>query len=271
MAYTRSVIILSNDAGSVACYRWGQGARVIVALHGYGEQALSFAHWGNALPEGFSLYAPDLPLHGSSTWKTDKPFTPLQLRELIHRMTGDSKPFTLCGYSMGGRLCLSYAEAFPEDLARLVLLAPDGLKVNFWYRLATQTGRGNRLFRYTMEHPGWFLGGVRILGRLRLLNRGVVKYVQRHLGGATNRLDLYHRWTCMRTFHPDLEVVRAHIRDQKIPVHFVFGRFDRIIRASQGYRFRQNTGDHCQLIELSAGHQLLTRELTPICLQIVTD
>ena len=267
MTCIRSDITL--EYGSVVCYRWGTGPEVIIALHGFGEQASSFAHWGASVPDGFSLYAPDLPLHGESTWREDVPFTNDHLHELFRRITGEN--FILCGYSMGGRLCLSYIQAWPERVDRLVLLAPDGLKVNFWYWLASQTRGGNDLFRYTMAHPGWFLGGVRILGALRLINRGVVKYVQRHLGKPENRRALYHIWTCMRTFRPDLETVRSRIRDQGIPVRLVFGRFDRIIQTSQGQRFQQGAPDQCQLLELSAGHQLLTRELTPVCLQVVID
>jgi hypothetical protein len=44
----------------------------------------------------------------------------------------------------------------PEQIEKLVLLAPDGLKVNFWYWLATQTWLGKNSFCFTMKHPGWF-------------------------------------------------------------------------------------------------------------------
>ncbi|TDW99629.1 alpha/beta fold hydrolase [Dinghuibacter silviterrae] len=265
MTYVRSVIHLGS--GAIACYRWGQGPGVIIALHGFGERALSFEHWGRSLPEGFSLYAPDLPLHGDSRW--EGPFTVDHLHELLRRIT--VTPFTLCGFSMGGRLCLSYVQARPENIHRLVLLAPDGLKVNFWYWLATQTQTGNRLFRYTMQHPAWFLGSIRTLGALHLINRGIVKYVHRHLGEAAQRQALYDIWTCMRTFRPDLEAVKNRIRTQGLPVRLIFGRYDRIIQPSQGYRFQEGLGEHCRLTELSAGHQLLTVALSPVCLQIVTD
>ena len=269
MAYTRSDIALGD--GLVSYLRWGQGPTAIIALHGYGERAESFKHWGEALHTDYTLYAPDLPLHGSGRWKENQPFTVAHLHELIKGMAGENTKIILCGYSMGGRLCLSYTEAYTANLARLVLLAPDGLKVNFWYWLATQTRFGNRLFRYTMEHPTWFLGSVRILGAMRLINRGIVKYVHRHLGEAEARSALYNRWTCMRTFRPSLENVKRRISEADLQVRLVFGRFDRIIQPSQGYRFQQGIDNQCQLIEVSAGHQLLTRDLTPLCLRIVTD
>lgn len=271
MAYTRSEITLAD--GQVSYLRWGRGPRVIVALHGYGERALSFTHWGDALPEEYTLYAPDLPLHGSGRWQEDQPFTVDHLHQLIRRLTSEGQgKIILCGYSMGGRLCLSYIQSYPDELDRVVLFAPDGLKVSFWYWLATQTRTGNRLFRYTMEHPSWFLGIVRGLGALNLINRGVVKYVHRHLGERPARMDLYWIWTCMRTFRPDLDAVARKIRESNLQTRLVFGRFDRIIQPSQGYRFEKKLDDSlCQMVELSAGHQLLTRELTPLCLSIITD
>jgi pimeloyl-ACP methyl ester carboxylesterase len=65
--------------------------------------------------------------------------------------------------------------------------------------------------------------------------------------------------------------VKERIRTHRHPVRLIFGRFDRIIQPSQGYRFQDGLGDDCQLVELTAGHQLLAAPLSPICLQIVTD
>lgn len=257
-------------SGAIACYRWGQGENTIVALHGFGERAHSFSAWGEALPEGFSLFAPDLPLHGSSRWEEGARFSLKDLRELIWKMTGKKEPFILCGYSMGGRLALSYYQHYPREISRLALFAPDGLKVNFWYWLSTQTAPGNRLFRFTMKHPTWFTDSVRFFGKYGLLNQGIVKYVQRYLDKDYNRLRLYRIWTCMRSFRPNLEIVRRCIRKQRTPVCLVFGHFDRIIQPSQGYRFQKRAGSTCRVEELATGHQLLAREFTEACLEFLT-
>ena len=295
---------ISFHGSSINCYRWGEGAEIIVALHGFGESGKSFAHWGRSLPQGFTLFAPDLPFHGSSTWQEGKPFTVAHLRDLIGEITsgaggatGRSGPtaataarvpateargaatevrtapgrsFTLCGYSMGGRLSLHFYQHFPELVNRLVLVAPDGLKVNFWYWLSTQTRLGNRFFHYTMEHPGWFLGSVKRLGQYGILNKGVVKYTRRYLGEADNRRALYTIWTCMRHFSPDLRLIKALIRLRRSEVRMIFGQYDQIIRPSQGYRFLRNIGGHCTLRELPTGHQLLLPAFSGPCLQIVT-
>ena len=286
---------ISFHGSSINYYRWGEGAEIIVALHGFGESGKSFTHWGQSLPRGFTLFAPDLPFHGSSTWQEGKPFTVAHLRDLIGEITegagatgttaeasgaardamppadaAPAAPFTLCGYSMGGRLSLHFYQHFPELVKRLVLVAPDGLKVNFWYWLATQTRLGNRFFYYTMEHPGWFLGSVKRLGQYGVLNKGIVKYTRRYLGEADNRRALYTIWTCMRYFSPDLYRIKSLVRLRRSEVRLIFGHYDQIIRPSQGYRFLRNTGGHCTLRELPTGHQLLLPAFSGHCLQIVT-
>jgi pimeloyl-ACP methyl ester carboxylesterase len=89
--------------------------------------------------------------------------------------TSLSQQLTLLGFSLGARIALTLYEANPEKVERLVLLAPDGLKVNFWYWLATQTWIGNKLFACTMQHPGWFLLFLKLLNKLKLVNSSIFK------------------------------------------------------------------------------------------------
>ena len=266
-----SVSHIALRSGTVTFYQWGHGPTVIIALHGFAENAHSFASWGRSLPEGYSLYIPDLPLHGRSNWTQGVPFTVSDLRDLFAKMTGSEGPYILCGFSMGGRLALSYFQHYPKTVSRLVLLAPDGLKVNFWYWLSTRTVLGNFIFRKTMEHPAWFLGAIDFLGKWRLVNMGVVKYVDRYLLKEYNRMRLYWVWTCMRGFRPRLRTIRSLLRQQHKQARLIFGKYDRIIQPSQGYRFQGKARGTIVVRELPVGHQLLSRELTQTCLEIVTD
>ncbi len=262
---------ITLGGGNLTYYRWGVGEKIIIALHGYGEKATSFAGWGSSLPSGFSLFAPDLPHHGGSTWPDGKAFTTQDLHAFIQTIIPKDFPFILVGYSMGGRISLSYFQAYPHQIQHLVLIAPDGLKMNFWYWLATQTKSGNYLFKFTMTHPGWFLGIVGWLGKNKLVNTGIVKYVQRYLGEANNRIRLYHIWTCMRTFRPDLKHIRRQIKEQGLKTDLIFGHYDKIIQPTQGYRFIKSIEPYCHLKELPTGHLLLAAGSAELCLEVVTD
>ena len=118
------------------------------------------------------------------------------------------------GFSLGGRIALTLFQLIPEKVDRIVLLAPDGLKVNFWYWLSTQTFLGNKLFAFTMKKPGWFFGFLKMLNKLGMVNASVFKFVNYYIGNPEIRQALYVRWTAMRKLKPYLKKVKS--LDQKI-------------------------------------------------------
>lgn len=241
-------------------YRWGRGGKLLLCFHGYGETAVSFAFLADALGEEFTILAIDLPFHGETEWREPLPFTMEELLSILDTLLADIAPGTpwyLMGYSMGGRIALSLLQAVPDKVARLVLVAPDGLRLNPWYWLATQTGAGRRLFRYTMYHPGWFFLILRAGNALKLVNPSVYKFVAYYIDNPGVRHDLYIRWTGLRKFRPRLSVVRNIILRRELPVRILYGRFDRIIRVKRGKQFRKGIEPYCQLEVLPTGHQLL--------------
>jgi pimeloyl-ACP methyl ester carboxylesterase len=147
-------------------YIWqGSGSHILFAFHGYGESAASFAVLTDAI-EGapdhdLTFVAVDLPFHGGTDWRETalllEPHDLLcLLEEIAGSFPGRTGSWSLLGYSMGGRIALHLLQLAPDRIERMVLLAPDGLKVNPWYRLAAHTAYGNRLFRRTMQRPAWF-------------------------------------------------------------------------------------------------------------------
>jgi pimeloyl-ACP methyl ester carboxylesterase len=240
---------------------YGSGHRLLICLHGYGESASSFAFLEEALGGDFTLLAIDMPFHGATEWKEGLVFDPTLLPPLIGKIASGlsnlENGWWLLGYSMGGRVALHLLQIMPEKIKRLVLLAPDGLKVNGWYWLATQTRLGNALFRWTMRQPGWFFFLLRTGNALKLVNPSVYKFTAYYIADDRVRQDLYIRWTTMRAFRPDLPVIKDLIRTQHLPVRLLYGRHDRIIRWENGRRFCLSIEPWCRLELLSSGHQLL--------------
>jgi pimeloyl-ACP methyl ester carboxylesterase len=266
-------------------YVWGSGPVILFAFHGYGESAPTFAFIGAALGPGFTLVAIDLPFHGRTDWKEGRLLAPGQLYKLMQEIVGRLPPappdarlapgtssrWGLIGYSMGGRIALQLVENHPEQFTRLILLAPDGLKVNFWYWIATQTTLGNLLFRLTMRRPGWLVLFLRISHALRLANPGIFKFAVHHIDDRRVRQDLYARWTAMRKFKPHLATIASIIRRQQLPVTLVYGKYDRVIRWERAEKFRERgIADLCRLILLDTGHQLLQPQFLPDILPLIT-
>jgi pimeloyl-ACP methyl ester carboxylesterase len=161
------------------------------------------------------------------------------------------------GFSLGGRMALRLYESAPSMAQRLVLLAPDGLKVNGWYWLATQTWPGNRFFAFTMKKPQWFFGFLKLMNRLKLVNSSIFKFVNYYIGDAQARQLLYTRWTTLRKIKPNLATIKTAIRENKTKTRLLYGKHDRIILPVVGERFVKGIEEHATLMVIASGHQVL--------------
>ena len=255
---------------------WGTGPRLVFAFHGYGESAAAFSFLGEAIGDDFTLVAIDLPFHGQTEWNDGLFFDP---RDLLFVLQGIeavlSAPYLpgwrLLGYSMGGRIALQLLQDRPQLADKLVLLAPDGLKLNPWYWMATQTCPGNILFRATMRRPGWFFLLLRLGHALHWVNPSVYKFTVQYIHDDGVRQELYTRWTTMRGFRPRLAAIAAIIRERQLPVRLVYGSYDRIIRWESAEKFRKRgIAATCHLTLLPTGHQLLRPQYLAILLSELT-
>lgn len=241
---------------------YGRGRRLVIGCHGYAESAESFAFLESALGAECTLLVIDLPFHGRTEWKEGLFLDPADflawIEEIVGGLSWVDGGWWLLGYSMGGRIALQLWEMAPEMVERVVLIAPDGLKMNPWYWLTTQTRAGNRLFRWTMRRPGWFFGLLRLGNWLGLVNPGIYKYAVHYIDNDRVRRELYQRWTLLRGFRPDIPHIQALIAERRIPIGLLYGRYDRIIRWETGEAFcRALPAGYCSLVVLDSGHQLL--------------
>jgi pimeloyl-ACP methyl ester carboxylesterase len=254
---------LSYKASSINYLRFGLGPKTVICFHGYGEDASSFSFLETYAGDEFTLYAIDLPFHGNTTWNQGPDFTIHDLKHIVEAILAENKSkdkkqcFQLLGYSLGGRVCLSLYEKMPDQVDRIVLLAPDGLKMNFWYWLATQNVVGNRLFAFTMKHPKWFFILLKGFAKLKLANASIFKFVNYYIANPEVRRLLYERWTGLRKLRPHLQKIKALVRKHKTPIRLVYGKHDRIILPVRGEKFIKGIEDHCSLTVIASGHQVL--------------
>jgi pimeloyl-ACP methyl ester carboxylesterase len=148
----------------------------------------------------------------------------------------------------------------PGEISKLVLLAPDGLKVNFWYWLATQTYLGNRLFAFTMKNPIWYFKLLNAFYSLGFVNNSIYKFVKAYIDDEQVRNELYSRWTSFRKIKPTIPKIKQQITDYKTDVLFIYGRHDRIIRYERAERFIKGIENHCDLNIINAGHRVLNKK-----------
>ena len=256
---------LTYKASSINYLRFGTGARPAFCFHGYGEEASSFSFLDKYAGDEFTFFAIELPFHGDTEWREGYNCTTSDLQSIVDDILQANNPqpqtpspqLLLIGFSLGGRMVLSLYEKISSRVERLVLLAPDGLKVNFWYWLSTQTWMGNRLFLLTMKHPEWFFGFLKMLNKLKLVNASIFKFVNYYIGDKEVRQLLYARWTTLRKIKPNISHIKHMIRSNKTIVRLVYGMHDRIILSSVGEKFRKGIEEHCTISVIRSGHQVL--------------
>jgi 2-succinyl-6-hydroxy-2,4-cyclohexadiene-1-carboxylate synthase len=97
----------------------------VVLLHGFTNTGASWAGVIEALPETYRALAPDIRGHGDASGAR-----PVTLDAVVGDVADLSAgPFTLVGYSMGGRIALHVALAIADRVQRLVLIgASPGLR-----------------------------------------------------------------------------------------------------------------------------------------------
>lgn len=106
---------------------------VVVFLHGSGNGACGYSNFKGNYPHlvenGYRAIVPDLIGFGYSDKPTDVEY-PLSFFIECVKQTLDSigvSKYTLVGNSLGGAVALGFALAHPQNVERLVLMAPGGL------------------------------------------------------------------------------------------------------------------------------------------------
>ena len=246
---------------SISYRKQGKGKAILLCFHGYGEDANSFDFLEKYIGHQYTIYKVDLPFHGKTDWKEGYDFTDTDLTSIVDGILSlnlNKTPLiSLMGFSLGGRIVLGLYQSRPEQIERIVLLAPDGLKVNFWYWLSTQTWLGNRFFSFTMKHPQWFFGFLKLLNKLKLVNASIFKFVNYYIGNPEVRRLLYARWTTLRRIRPHIGSIKSQIKQHSTNTSLVYGRHDRIILSSVGEKFRKGIENQCSIAVIESGHQVL--------------
>lgn len=251
-------LFLSYKNSRIASHSFGSGKKPVLCIHGYGETAESFAFLEKYAGNDYKFYALELPFHGQTEWKEGLNFAVDDLMNILQEITElKDKQFTLMGFSLGGRVALSLYEAIPQRIEKLILLAPDGLTVNFWYWLTTQTIIGNKLFRFTMNYPHWFFLFLKFFNKIGVVNASVFKFVNFYIGNTEVRDQLYQRWTTFRKLKPSLKKIKLQISGFQTPVKLIYGKYDRIILPSRGKRFQKGIENYCSLVIIPSGHHVL--------------
>lgn len=240
------------------CNVFGSGSRALLAFHGFGQESSCFMPLATALPD-YTVYAVDLFFHGQSLWHHPlQPVTRTKWKQLISELLEHHhiEEFDLIGFSMGGRIALVTYELFADCIKQLWLLAPDGIKSNAWYRLATRSRLLHGLFRYiTSEKSNAFHHSMKVLHRYKLLSPTLAKIVSQQMRTPELRKRVYNTWMVYRYLEPDLQAIYKAALQFGPKIMIATGSYDRIIRPHYMKRLTRLLSNLCVHKVFPCGHQ----------------
>lgn len=219
------------EGNQLAYQKLGEGPAILLAFHGFGQDNQVFASLAASLNNQFTIFAIDLFFHGNSQYAGRKLLTKPDWNRFIAAFLRAQSVtrFSVMGFSLGGRFALAISEEFANQLDQLLLIAPDGITNNVWYRLATASSLGRTLFRYVLRHLSILKRFGQGLVWLGWLNRALMRFAELSLGTDKQRELAYLSWTQFRQIRPDLTTLAAALNANSVRVRFFMGAFDRIV------------------------------------------
>lgn len=238
----------------------GNGKEVLLLFHGFGQDNSAFTPLARLLSSRYTCYIFDLYFHGKSKWAhNEQPLEKKEWRAILQRFLHENKidSFSLLGYSMGGKFVLATLEAFADKVNKVFLLAPDGVKTNFWYALATYPVVLRRLFRSMINDPNRFLSISRALHRMRILDKSILRFAEYQMNTTEKRERVYYSWVVFRKLRFNTGSLATLVNQHAIPVTIIVGKYDKVITPASMNRFVKQLREP-RFIVIEAGHNFLT-------------
>lgn len=218
-------------AGKMHCLRFGHGPRLLLALHGFGDRARMFVALEPALANHYTIYAVDWPYHGQTEWPYDH-FKKSDLLAVVRSILEKEgmERLSLMGFSFGARLAQAMLPDLIEQLDKLYLLSPDGIKTKgmstavrtpLWLRKA--------MFKY-LQNPAWFIKIVRFGKTIRIVPPMIGYFLEANLSRPDRFRRTFGCWLSLNEFYLRRRRIRAILQESMLPVSVYFGQQDDMIR-----------------------------------------
>lgn len=243
---------------------FGKGPEPLLAFHGIGQTGGEcFRSFEGHLGEYYTIYAFDLPFHGKSKvlfenqrWKNGE--TPITSQEWCLYLTSflrekEISNFSIAGFSLGGRFALEALECFFQRVNKAFLIAPDGIKIQFMYRLATETRLFRSVFHWVMKNPGLLRMVATGLNNMNLFSSSVLSILRHLTSTPEHAQQVFLSWVNFRAMKakPGLFARPSDKLAQK--VFLLLGKHDPLITEKVVAPLAEKL-PQANVIQLNAGH-----------------
>ena len=252
---------LNVEGGSLWYKKTGSGKDVLLTFHGFGQDHSNLTAL-NVLSPYYTIYHFDLPHHGQSKWNKKTPIEKHDIKELFDDFLQRHgiERFSMMAFSLGGKVLLTLLEFFHPRILKIILIAPDGIRINRWYKLATMNAPFRMLFKLLVENhsiQAKLSGALKSVG---LLDRSMNRFIEVHMDTPRKRMQVYRVWTSYKKLRvPEAQIVEF-INSNEISVYLYLGKHDRVIPGDQFNRFKSQIRD-ITFRNLPSGHNHLIEKV----------
>lgn len=256
-------MILKTEGSQLFYSKQGSGSKSLLLFHGFGQDHTSLQSIVNSLSEQYTTYSFDLYFHGQSSWiNIEKSLEKREWKQILELFIKENNlnQFSVLGYSLGGKFALATLEGFPDHVKEIFLIAPDGIKINSWYRLATYPLVMRKIFKGMINNYEIFLGVAKLCNSLGLLDKTVMRFADSQMNTKEKRRRVYYSWVVFRHLSFSMKTLGFIIRKKQIRLIVIVGKYDKIIKAGhmkrllhqiENYQFKILETGHNHLLEKS--------------------
>jgi len=225
-------MITTHNSSSLFYFKSGNGKKVLLLFHGFGQDHTVFVPLMDSLKDAYTCYAFDLYFHGASRWPHgEQPLEKQVWKETLNTFLNENQidRFAVLGFSLGGKFALASVEMFSERIDELFLVAADGVKTSFWYRLATYPFLARKLFKSMILHSNRFFSIGSFFHSIGLLENGVLRFAESQMNTEEKRSRVYYSWVVFRHLDFSMKVLAEVINRFKIGTTLLVGKYDKVI------------------------------------------
>jgi len=261
------VTIGQINKGHLIYAKHGTGNSILFAFHGFGQDKSFFQSWEKKLGDRYTIYAFDLFYHGESTRPPGK-LSKKEWKEYLSEVIEENqiKYFSILGYSLGGRFAINTALSFPDMTEELILIAPDGIFLTVWFKLAT-TPIIRLVFKYLMSNPEKLERLIQFNKRARIVNQYIADFMRKEMGTPENRKRIYTSWNHFKSLGYKRGKLIAMFQEHTFKRRIILGAKDYVIKPEGILPIIDKMGNFEIHILNKKHHQLLDDEIVDLIVE----
>ncbi len=231
-------MFLQYKKHQVHCTQFGQGKRLLIVFHGFGDQSSLFLNLESALAERYTVVAIDAPFHGETEWSKSL-FTPRDIHRIVEQIHQDLgfERYSLMAHSMGCLLIMGIFKRVASKVDELIFLAPAGFKKSMVYNKLLFSLPLRQFFKWTVAQPKISSRLLAYFRKKGWLDRMTHLFFSRQLSDPELRRRMFNTWSSLYFFPRRLAQLRRLIRKHQIELLIYYGIRDQLTPVESGERF----------------------------------